>query len=152
MEKSCTKIEEISLQNCAGITSGSRSSSSNSVEVLMSLLPLLLYCHRGLDFEYFWFITGNVKKWKCKNLVMCHWESDDGWKVRDKKTNMNGQIFQFTWIYEHYLWKTLLVRGSNNNEPWYLPCTHETDHIFFSSFFCLLFLPLSLKIFYFSKL
>lgn len=37
----------------AGMTSGSRSSSKSSVVTLMSLLTLLLYCHRGLDFEYF---------------------------------------------------------------------------------------------------
>lgn len=51
------------LPYCAGITSGSRSSSITSDPVLFSLLLLAsLYCHRGLDFKFFWNQWQNVIK------------------------------------------------------------------------------------------
>lgn len=91
------------LQNCAGITSGSRSSSSNSVAALMSLLPLLLYCHRGLDFEYFFFYVfrkqittaaGNKTR-KIQTVVMslCKWCGKHERMKESRKNSRNGKSF-----------------------------------------------------------
>lgn len=85
------------LQNCAGITSGSRSSSSNSVAALISLLPLLLYCHRGLDFEYFFFLCCDTAKrvWepysRCSHVIVNHMYRR--MKIRKRNKTKKRKIF-----------------------------------------------------------
>lgn len=85
-------IDGINLQNCAGITSGSRSSSSNSVAAFMSLLPLLLYCHRGLDFEYFWVYCWKQERKKKQSATNHVIEN----RVKRKMGEKNGKSFSLS--------------------------------------------------------
>lgn len=79
-------LDWVNLLNCAGITSGSRSSSSSSVVALISLLELLLYCHRGLAFEYF---CSQIFDVYTRRILQIDSNQMRAWKVKKKEKGRN---------------------------------------------------------------